>query len=72
MSAIGERMEDGTIFAGISPDTNGPFYALPADAPFAMKWQQAMEHAAAFEGHGRPRGSSTVFRPLSAAARMAV
>src|SRR5215469_8095246 len=28
---IGERMDDGTIYAGISPDTHKPMYVTPAD-----------------------------------------
>lgn len=29
--AIGDVMRDGTVFAGISPDTGRPMYARPAD-----------------------------------------
>ena len=58
--AIGQRMEDGTVYAGISPDTGKPMYALPGDAPLTMKWKQAMEYAAAFEGHGHPQGTFRV------------
>lgn len=54
---VGDRMEDGTIFAGISPDTNKPMYALPEDAPLSAKWEQAMEYAAKFEGYGHPEGT---------------
>src|SRR5437764_12648503 len=28
----GDRMDDGTIYAGISPDTHKPMYTTPADA----------------------------------------
>jgi hypothetical protein len=28
---VGEAMEDGTIYAGISPDTGKPLYATPKD-----------------------------------------
>ena len=49
---VGDRMEDGTIFAGISPETNAAMYALSADAPLRMQWQQAMDYAAKHEGHG--------------------
>src|SRR3954453_23306138 len=34
----GDRMQDGTIFAGVSPDTNKPMFTTPADAPLTMKW----------------------------------
>jgi hypothetical protein len=53
-------MEDGIIYAGISPDTGKPLYALPADASLSMKWKQAMEYAANFEGHGYPEGAFRV------------
>src|SRR5438477_9424405 len=29
----GDPMEDGTIYAGISPDTNRPMYTTPVGAP---------------------------------------
>ncbi len=48
----GVRMRDGTIYAGISPDTHKPMYATPADAPLTMKWKQAMEYAAKLDAHG--------------------
>jgi|HubBroStandDraft_6_1064221.scaffolds.fasta_scaffold75891_3 hypothetical protein len=42
---IGEIMPDGTVYAGISPDTQKPMYAMPADAPLAMTFNEAAEHA---------------------------
>jgi Protein of unknown function (DUF1566) len=42
---IGDKMCDGTIYAGISPDTNKPMYAMPADAPLTMTFNEAAEHA---------------------------
>lgn len=30
---IGDVMKDGTIYAGISPDTGKEMYAAPVDAP---------------------------------------
>ncbi|HYW44393.1 MAG TPA: hypothetical protein VE959_16140 [Bryobacteraceae bacterium] len=33
---LGEKMPDGTVFAGISPETNQPMYATPADAPLNL------------------------------------
>jgi uncharacterized protein DUF1566 len=50
-------MADGTLFAGISPDTGKPMYALAADAPLAMKWKRATEYAANFEAGGHPPGT---------------
>jgi hypothetical protein len=49
---VGDRMADGTIFAGISPDTNQPMYVTPKDAPLTMKWKAAMEYAAKLDAHG--------------------
>jgi hypothetical protein len=33
----GDRMEDGAVYAGISPETGKPMYTTPADAPLTMK-----------------------------------
>jgi hypothetical protein len=41
----GDRMEDGTIFAGISPDTRGPMFTTPHDAPLVYTFNQAAEYA---------------------------
>jgi hypothetical protein len=49
---IGEVMPDGTVYAGVSPDTFKPMYTTPADAPLTMKWQEAMEYAAKLDSHG--------------------
>lgn len=57
---VGDRMEDGTVFGGISPDTNKPMYVRPADESLTMKWMQAMYYAARFEGHGKPVGTFRV------------
>jgi hypothetical protein len=35
-SKVGDKMPDGTIYAGISPDTKQAMYATPADAPTTM------------------------------------
>jgi hypothetical protein len=48
---IGDKMPDGTIFAGISPDTNKPMYATPADA-LTMTFNEAKEYAAKLDAHG--------------------
>jgi hypothetical protein len=42
---IGDRLPDGTVYAGNSPDTGKAMYAAPEDAPLTMKWKQAMEYA---------------------------
>ena len=49
---IGDKMPDGTVFAGISPDTNKPMYATPADASLTMKFNEAQEYAAKLDAHG--------------------
>ena len=49
---IGDTMEDGTIYAGVSPDTNEPMYVTPADAPGTLKWKQAMKYAADLDADG--------------------
>jgi hypothetical protein len=49
---IGDTMEDGAIFAGISPDTGRRMYTRPADAPLTMKWREAMNYAANLDAHG--------------------
>src|SRR5947209_16392862 len=53
----GDRMADGTVYAGISPDTGKPMYTTPTDAPMTMKltmkWQQAMAGAKGLDAHGR-------------------
>jgi hypothetical protein len=45
-------MPDGTVFAGISPDTNKPMYATPADASLTMKFNEAQEYATKLDAHG--------------------
>jgi hypothetical protein len=49
--APGDKMPDGTVFAGISPDTNKPMYATPADASLTMKFNEAQEYAAKLDAH---------------------
>jgi hypothetical protein len=43
---IGDRMADGTVFAGISPDTNKPMYVTPKDAPLTYTFNEAQKYAA--------------------------
>lgn len=50
---IGDKMADGTIYAGISPDTNQPMYAAPADAPMSMDFNAAAKYAKNFEVDGK-------------------
>jgi Protein of unknown function (DUF1566) len=48
----GDSMPDGTVYAGISPDTNNPMYATPADAPLTMTFNDAQKYAAILDAHG--------------------
>src|SRR5437879_2624483 len=45
-------MPDGTIYVGISPDTNKPMYAALADPSLTMTFNQAQEYAANLDAHG--------------------
>ena len=49
---VGDKMPDGTVLAGISPDTNKPMYATPADASLMMTFNEATEYAAKLDAHG--------------------
>jgi hypothetical protein len=49
---VGDKMSDGTIYAGISPDTNKPMYATPADAPLTYTFNQAQKYAGKLDAHG--------------------
>jgi len=49
---IGDKMEDGTIYAGVSPDTGEAMYVTPADASGTLKWKQAMQYAADLDANG--------------------
>lgn len=51
--APGDRMPDGTIYVGVSPDTERALFAKPDDEPSEYTWDKAREIAAAqtFGGH---------------------
>jgi hypothetical protein len=49
---IGDKMPDGAVFAGISPDTNKPMYVTPADASLTMSFNEAQVYAASIIAHG--------------------
>jgi hypothetical protein len=42
---IGDEMEDGTIYAGISPDTHKPMYARLSDESGTYTFNEAAKHA---------------------------
>jgi hypothetical protein len=48
----GDKMSDGTIYAGISPDTGKAMYAAPKDAPLTYTFDRAKEYAAKLDAHG--------------------
>jgi hypothetical protein len=45
--AAGGRRADGTVFAGVSPDSGRPLYVTPADIALTVTFNQAQDHAAA-------------------------
>jgi len=58
---IGAVMPDGTVYAGISPDTGQAMYTTPGDVgrtfgrekAQAFNWEDAMNYAARFDGHSQ-------------------
>jgi hypothetical protein len=50
---IGNVMPDGTIYAGISPDTGTPMYTTPKDSGLCAQWHKVMDHAAKLDAHGQ-------------------
>lgn len=49
---IGMRMDDGTVYAGMSPDTGKPMYATTRDAPLTYSFNDAVKYAAMLDAHG--------------------
>jgi hypothetical protein len=49
---VGDKMPDGTIYAGLSPDTGKPIYTTPADASLTMEWNEAMDYTSKLDAHG--------------------
>ncbi len=49
---VGDKMPDGTVFAGISPETNEPMYTTPEDASLTMTFNEAQEYADKLYAHG--------------------
>jgi hypothetical protein len=41
----GDRMRDGTIYTGQSPDTGKPMYTTPEDAPLTYTFKEAADYA---------------------------
>lgn len=53
---IGDALADGTVYAGISPDTQRAICVLPEDASVLLQWEEAMEYAANYEGDSHGAG----------------
>jgi hypothetical protein len=51
---VGDDVKDGTIFAGISLDTNKPFYTTPGDAPGAYAWNRGAAYCSALAASNHP------------------
>jgi hypothetical protein len=49
----GSVMPDGSIYAGVSPDTGKPMYATPKDAPLTCNFNDAAKYASSLDAHGR-------------------
>jgi hypothetical protein len=63
---IGDVMPDGTIYAGLSPDTGEALYATPQDAPLRMKWEKAVKYAADLDAYGHKDWRLPTLRELKA------
>ena len=61
----GDRMEDGTIYAGVSPETNTAMYTTPADAPQACTHDEAERYAKQMDAHGHKDWRLPTLRELS-------
>lgn len=49
---IGSRMPDGSVYAGVSPDTGRPMYTTPRDVPLTCSFDEAREYASRLDAHG--------------------
>ncbi len=49
---IGDKMPDGTIYVGVSPNTKKPMYTTPADVPLTMMSNEAIAYAEELAAHG--------------------
>jgi hypothetical protein len=52
MDSRGQRMPDGSVYAGASPDTPAPTYTTQADAPGLYSWKKGIEYCAALDAGG--------------------
>lgn len=51
-ATIGCVMPDGTIYAGVSPNTGRDLFTTPHDAPGTRRFRDAITYAAALDSHG--------------------
>jgi hypothetical protein len=49
---IGGKMADGTVYAGVSPDTKKAMYVPPADVSGPITFAEAKQYAGALNAHG--------------------
>jgi hypothetical protein len=49
---VGDKMPDGTIYAGVSPETKKPMYAMPVDAPLTPKFDEATGYCVKLDATG--------------------
>jgi hypothetical protein len=49
---VGDKMPDGTIYAGLSPDTGKSMYAMAEDAPQRMEWKEAKKYVKKLDALG--------------------
>jgi hypothetical protein len=52
VAKIGDQLPDGTVYAGISPDTREPMYTTREDAPLTYTFNQAQKYAAKLKTRG--------------------
>lgn len=63
---IGQHMPDGTVYAGVSPDTGRAMYTTPKDTGLCDTWYKAMDYAAKLDAHGRKDWRVPTMRELTA------
>lgn len=49
---IGDKMADGSIYAGDSPDTGKPMYVTARDTPLSVEFYSAATYARGLDAHG--------------------
>lgn len=66
-------MQDGTVYAGLSPETGAPLYVLPIKVPLSLTFNEAREYAPELKACGHndwrlpsPRELDVVFNNRAA------